>query len=116
VAHTYVSLVEMSCDRRNNSRGAAFLRKALREHIGPRAPGFRSGFHRWCSYSEIEEPPICSGAACRCTWSALVRDIRGRALRLMLIRICLVMKTSLQPNTLTTFFVELWCQSGAKNQ
>jgi len=40
-------------------------------------------------------------------WSVLVPDIRVRALRLMLIRICLVMKTSLQPNKPTKFFAEL---------
>jgi len=51
--------------------------------------------------------PIFSRTACLCMWSVLVPDIRGRVLRLMLIRICLVMKTSLQPNKLTKFFAAL---------
>jgi hypothetical protein len=25
-------------------------------YVGPRTPGFRSGFHRWCCNGQIEEP------------------------------------------------------------
>src|SRR5262249_30421373 len=42
--------------RGNNCRIARFFCEAFAEHVGPRAPGFRSGFHRWCRDSEIEEP------------------------------------------------------------